>query len=113
MNLIPETITRITPGSATGERDAMGNPVLSDDVSTDIEIKAFAPRFTDPESAETYGVRVISGGTVYGYRGTALTPADRLTIRGLTYQVEGETGDWLSPYPNSPEGIEFSVKRAT
>jgi hypothetical protein len=111
--LIPETITRITPGAPTGLPDAMGEPILSADVSTDIEIKAFAPRFTDPESAETYGVRVISGGTVYGYRGTALTPQDRLIIRGLTYQVDGESGDWLSPYPNSPEGIEFSVKRAT
>ena len=108
-----EYVTRVTPGAATGAFDAQGNPVLSADISTSILIKAFAPRFADGESAEAEGVRVISGGVVYGYRGTALTPADRLTIRGLVYQLDGEAGDWLSPYPNSPEGIEFMVKRAS
>jgi hypothetical protein len=108
-----EYITRVTPGALTSTRDDNGNLEREADVSTTVLIKAFAPRFTDPEAAQPQGVRVISGGIVYGYRGTPLTPFDRLTIRGLDYQVDGELGDWLSPYDNAPEGIEFSVKRAT
>lgn len=112
MGVTPETITVTVPGAPTGGDDAQGNPIVGPPVVTEVEIKAFAPRDSE-ESEDGSGTRSISGGVVYGYRGTTVPTDAILTIRGEDWQVDGELGDWLSPYGPVPQGIEFSVKRAT
>jgi len=112
---LAETITATVPGSPTGAFDAQGNPVLGSPVVSEVPIRGFAPQVSD-NTVESYGQHVISAATVYAVRGTVIPPNAVLTIRGDTWVMDGEIGDFLSPYPNAhprARGVEFSVKRAT
>lgn len=105
-----ETITITAPATTTGHDDG-GMPTQDEPVESTAVIKAFAPRSTS-EDATTEGTRAITGGVVYGYRGTEIPKDAVLTIRGVDYSLDGEIGDWLSPYGPYPQGVEFNVKRA-
>lgn len=106
--MIGETIT-ITRRTASGE-DSQGNPTYT---TEDIPVGgcAFAPGGSADEIA-TFGSRAITGGTVYGPSGTVFLPSDILTIRGMAFTVDGETGQWTSPFTGVGAGVEVAVKRS-
>lgn len=106
-----ETITVVSPGAPTGAYDEQGNPVIGADVTANVVIKAFAPAVS-AETAETFGKQTISGGTVYAFPGAVFGPSDRLIIRGVAYQVEGEHGDWVALNEGGPDGVVVAVRRA-
>jgi hypothetical protein len=110
--IAPETIQRVRQGAPTDETDVQGHPILGFATSTNILIKAFSPAGSNDSEAD-FGNVSISGGTVYGYRGTDIRDSDLLVIRGVAYHVDGEIGDWKSPYAGAPDGIQFAVKRAS
>lgn len=115
MGLIGELITVTVPGAPTGGTDDQGNPVLGDDVSTSLRIKAFAPQRSD-ETAGAPGITVVSSGTVYGFPGTVIPSDAVLTIRGERWHVAGELGEFVSPYAGShpdARGVEVAVVRAS
>ena len=70
---------------------------------------AVAPR----SSAEDNDGRtaVIVGLTVYMPEGTDVLPSDRLVIRGVVHEVDGEAGDWRSPFSARRPGLEVPVRR--
>lgn len=56
---------------------------------------------------------VIVGLSVYLPAGTVLTSADRLLVRGETYEVEGEPFEWRSPWSAAPAGVEAALRRVS
>ena len=44
--------------------------------------------------------------------GTALPPQARVRVRDVLYEVEGEPGDWHSPFTGWRPGIEVALVRA-
>ena len=71
---------------------------------------AVAPR-TSTEPVEVGRQSVITGLTVYMPSWVTLSPYDRLIVRGVTYRVEGEPGEWRSPFSGWEPGIEVAVTR--
>lgn len=105
--MIGETI--LIRRSVEAGEDSQGNPR---ETTTDIPIEgcAFAPTRSS-EDVATFGTRAITGGTVYAPTGTVFLPADVLVIRGMTFTVDGETGQWTNPYSATGRGVEVAVKR--
>lgn len=105
--MIGETIL-IRRSVETGE-DAQGNPTY---VPTDTPVDncAFAPTGSS-EDVSTFGTRAITGGTVYAPSGTVFLSSDLLVIRGMTFTIDGETGQWTNPYSGNGRGVEVAVKR--
>src|SRR5690606_24802940 len=95
--------SRRTPEGPAGANrttgvDRDGNPVYEwPGPGVDAAGCGVAPR-TSEELAEVNRNRVITGLTVYLAPGTQNAPHDRLVVRGATYEVVGEPGDWRSPY---------------
>lgn len=54
---------------------------------------------------------VVSGFTLYMKTGTDLTPADRVRVRGVVYDIDGEVADWRNPYTGSRPGLVVQTKR--
>ena len=105
--MIGETIT-IRRQVVDGE-DSQGNPTTTE-TSIDVERCAFAPTGST-EDVVTYGTRAITGGTVYAPSGTVFLPSDIVVIRGMTFTIDGEAGQWTSPYSSVGRGVEVAVKR--
>lgn len=103
-----ETITVRRQGARTGE-DSQGNPIPAVD---EFEVRrcAFAPRSSD-ESTDVFGGRTFTGGTVYAPSGTVFKPSDVLIIRGEVWSIDGEAGQWTSPFTGRGKGVQVAVKR--
>ena len=71
---------------------------------------AVAPR-TASESVDPHSPAVIVGLTLYGPPVT-IDPDDQVRIGGVVYNVDGEPGDWRSPFTGWHPGIEVAVVRA-
>ena len=53
-----------------------------------------------------------SGFTLYGIpSGTDITPADRMRIRGVDYDVDGGAADWRNPFTGWAPGLVVQTKR--
>jgi len=105
--MIGETIT-IRRHGGIGE-DSQGNPTTTV-TSIPIEGCAFAPAGSADDIA-TFGSRAITGGTVYAPSGTVFLPDDVVIIRGMAFTIDGESGQWTSPYSGTGRGVEVAVKR--
>lgn len=69
--------------------------------------------FVAPRSSTEAGngrAGVIVGLTAYLPPGTRVTAADRVEVRGVTYSVEGEPGDWRDPFDGIAVGIEVALE---
>lgn len=77
---------------------------------TDILNVAAEPR---PSSEPVQDARnsVVSGFTLYMTTGVDLTPVDRVRVRGVVYDIDGDVGDWRSPYSGSRPGLVVQTKR--
>lgn len=89
--------------------DSQGNPTHTT-TETPVEHCAFAPTGSS-EDVATFGTRAITGGTVYAPTGTEFLPSDVLVIRGMTFTVDGESGQWTNPFSGTGRGVEVAVKR--
>lgn len=105
--MIGETIT--VRRRVEDREDSQGNPKYVT-TETPIERCAFAPTGST-EDVATFGTRAITGGTVYAPTGTVFLPSDVLLIRGMTFTVDGESGQWTNPYSATGKGVEVAVKR--
>ena len=103
-----ETVTVLR--RVVGGVDRYGNPTDTWAEGVDVALCGVAPRSSD-EPAETGRAAVITGLTVYMPTGTQIAPADRLVVRGVTYEVVGEPGDWRSPFSGWRAGVEVAVTR--
>ena len=69
----------------------------------DIEFVAVEPR---PSSEPLNDARnaVTSGYTLYLPAGSDVTSADRVRVRGVAYEVEGDPADWSNPFTGDNPG---------
>lgn len=108
--MIGETVTRLR-----GEVVSAGQGNTRTDWTTparlNIEGAVVAPRESSEDNQ--YRTAVIVGLTVYLPTGTELLPTDRLEVRGTSYEVVGEPGDFRNPYDSSIDGLQVALERIT
>lgn len=63
------------------------------------------------EPLEVGAATVDSDLTLYLPYGADVRPLDRVVVRGLTYEVQGERADWSSPYTGVNRGSIVLVRR--
>lgn len=91
-------------------RDRLGGDVFGEDpVSL---IAAFDPGGST-ESVSGGGDMVVSKPRVFLPAGTVLSAGDRVTVRGVTYDVDGVGADWRSPWSDWTPGVEVVLKSVT
>lgn len=105
-----ETVTRIraTPGGY----DQYGDPLPGTTSELEIPGCALAPRYSH-EQTEPGRRAVIEGLTLFTPPGADILPGDNVTARGIRYLVDGEPGDWRSPYTGINRGVEITLRRAS
>lgn len=95
--------------TTTDEGYGDATPTTADPVA--VPGAVWAPR-TSAESSDRRTPAVITGGTLYRIPTTlGVSPLDRFVVDGLTYEVEGEPGRWVSPATGRSPGLEVAVKR--
>ena len=94
MRAISEYVTRAA--YVAGSVDAHGNPVASWATPVSVGVYAFNPGSTS-ETHEPGRDPVTDSPTVYLPSGVVFGPRDRVTARGVLYEVEGATRKWVHP----------------
>jgi hypothetical protein len=107
------TIVRGVPGGT----DQYGDRVEGTEERIPVPGAIVAPRRVGAGTAsiETadYGRQgVVVGMTLYLPPGTDLKRTDDVEIDGERFTVEGESGEWASPYTGRRHGMEVAVRRA-
>lgn len=105
-----ETVTVLRAGTTT---DRYRNVVAdwSNPARTEVPGCAVAPGTSSEENAGR--TAVIAGLTVYLPAGADVRPADRIEIRGVVYDIDGEPGDWRNPFTDTRAGLEVALRRVT
>lgn len=90
-----ETVIHIRPGAETG-RDRYNKPVFGT-TSKAVDGVTVEPAGSkrDPQTGQTI---TTTGFTLYLPSSETVDAGDRFTVRGKTYQVEGKSSDWVSPF---------------
>ena len=107
--MIGETVVIVRAGAPTGV-DRYNNPVPGADVRTDVLHCAVAPA-TSTEPLEVGRAAVITGQAVYMPPGVDVRPSDRVEIRGVAWQVDGDPAVWVDPFNGRAKGVVVLVKR--
>lgn len=102
-----ETVTILVPAEAEGR---YGDTVLDWDTTTDTDVECIAYPRTSTEDNENRSA-LISGLTL-------LLPPDapeiphtaRVRARGHVWEVDGDVGDWKSPWGWEP-GLEVNLRK--
>ncbi|MEQ6899007.1 hypothetical protein [Microbacterium sp. KR10-403] len=87
-----------------GATDSHGNEIDDWADPVTVGVYAFDPGSTS-EPREPGHDRVIVEPTVYMPTGTVFGPHDRVTARGLLYEVDGYTREWHHPSGNRPGNV--------
>jgi hypothetical protein len=103
------TITVLRAGEPT--QDDYGNDVPGEDVETDIGGCAVWPRSSDEDNRARQ--QVTEGLNVVAPYGSDIRPHDRIRVRGLLYEIDGEPGSWASPLTGTKAGVQVSLTRIT
>lgn len=102
-----ETVTIVRPGPAT--QDDYGNDVAGTPTEIDVAGVAVAPR-TSTEDVQARD-QVIEGLNVWLPAGTQVLATDRMRVRGVLYEVEGEAGHYRSPFTGFTGPVQLSLTR--
>lgn len=102
-----ETVTIVRPGPPT--EDEYGNSVPGSPTEIDVPGAAVAPR-TSTEDVQGRD-QVIEGLNVWLPAGTQLRATDRMRVRGILYDIDGEAGTWSSPFTGFAGPVQASLTR--
>lgn len=108
-----ETVTRVRAASVVDPYSQESTGADWSNTSTlDIDGVAVEPR---PSSEPTQDARnsVVSGFTLYMEPGSDVLAGDRVTVRGVLYDVDGAPADWRSPFDGSNPGLVVQTKVVT
>ena len=96
----------------SGVDDAHGNPVegWADPVS--VGIYAFNPGTTSEPFIPGHD-RVVTQPAVYAPVGTVFGPRDRVTVRGVLYEVDGVPLEYRNPFGGLVDGIQVNLRGVT
>lgn len=79
--------------------------------AVDVAGCAVAPRDQSEPLADEWPP-LIAGKTVFAPYGSPIERGDRLVIGGITYDVDGEPGDWMNPFTGARPGMVVQTTRA-
>ena len=104
-----ETVTRLRAPLVTDDRGGQRRD-WDNATRLDIHPATIAPRQAD--TTEQNGRQgIIVGLTLYLPADSDVLTTDRLEVRDVTYDVEGEPGDWRHPLTGRRPGLEVNVRR--
>jgi hypothetical protein len=109
------TVTHVTrtlavDGAGNPVRDAQGNDTYVE-TSTDIDDATVWPR-TGSENPQA-GDLVITGRNLLLPPGVTVAATDQFIVAGLTYDVDGDAGDWTSPFTGWNPGTQIALTQVT
>lgn len=102
-----ETVSRAA--YQAGATDAYGNPTDAWGTPSSVTIIAFNPGTTAEPFLPGHD-RVITRPAIYAAEGTSWSSRDRVTVRGVLYEVDGVPLDYRNPYDPSYDGIQINLK---
>lgn len=91
--------------------DALGDPTDVTETRTTISGCAVAPRSTS-DIVDRGRQGVIVGLSLYAPAGTTVDHTDLFEVDGTLFEVDGEGGNWESPFSGWRAGVEIALKRA-
>lgn len=104
---ISETVQR--RAFLAGAEDAYGNPVEAWGSPTDVGIYAFNPGTTSEPFLEGHD-RVVTEPAMYAPTGTVFASRDRVSARGVLYEVDGVVLDYRNPFDDSMDGVQVGLR---
>lgn len=108
--MLGEPVVVIRDGTATGTLDAYRRPIVGADVEHTERGAAFAPVGT----VETITVgrdAVTTRDTLYFTRpGVDIVAADRVSVRGVVRDVDGDPERWVDPFNGREVGLVVRLK---
>lgn len=105
-----EPVTRVRR-VATGGTDRFGHPVTTD-AQVSVGSAAFDPGGTR-EAVEVGRAPVVTTPKLYFTDRPDLASGDRVIVRGVTFEVDGDPADWRSPWGGPLGGLVVELKRVT
>lgn len=109
--MVGETITRqratATANVYSGVSDGLSWTSPTEATITGV---AVAPAGTS-EPLEVGRASVDSDLTLYLPHNADVRPNDRVIVRGITYEVQGERADWANPYTTNAPGSVVQVRK--
>jgi hypothetical protein len=106
-----DTVQILTAGTTTDPYSGEPSPDWTSPTSVDVAGVGVEPR-PSGEPLQDARNQVVSGYTLYMPAGTAITSANRVVVRGETYDVLGEPAVWRSPFTGWEPGIVVQVERS-
>lgn len=99
------TVTRLRPPAT----DDYGDPLPGSTGELDIPGCVVWPR----GSSETNDASntVIVGLELLAPAGTDLVPTDKVRVRGDVYDIDGDVGEWTSPFTGTSAGLQVALKK--
>lgn len=105
-----ETVEILTAGTVTNPYSDEDTPTWATSTVTVVTGVGVEPR---PSGEPTQDARnaVTAGYTLYLPPDTPITAANRVRVRGGTYDVIGDPADWRSPFTGWHPGVVVQVTR--
>ena len=104
-----ETVVIIRSGPPT--QDDYGNDVPGALVETAVAGCAVWPRTTSEDVQARQ--QVLEGVSIVLPFGTDVLPTDRVRVRGVLYDVDGDPGEWQSALTGTKAGVQVDLTRVT
>lgn len=106
---VSETVQHevFTPGDA----DAHGNRAEAWADPVDVDVYGFDPGGSTEPALPGYN-RIITTPTLFAPKSAVFGGRDRVTVRGLLYEVDGDTSEWRHPRGRRPGNV-VNLKRVT
>jgi hypothetical protein len=100
-----------------GGRDQYGDPIPVTWERVPLPFAAAAPRMASNDvSADvdySYGrISLVTGLILYVSSQETIRPVDRVEVDGVEYTIEGEIGQWVSPFSTWAPGQQMALRRS-
>ena len=90
--------------------DAHGNAVPAYKPAKLVGIYAFNPGTGGVVFTPGHELRVETQPAIYAPKKVRFHPGDRVTVRGVRYEVDGETQQYRNPFDPSMDGVQINLK---
>ncbi|MCL2089848.1 MAG: hypothetical protein FWH11_01250 [Micrococcales bacterium] len=106
-----ETVVRIRPSTTVVGRDAFDQPVLAGPDEAEIPGALVAPKGSTTVVSQPGREPVLTATTLYFRRSSPdIAPGDRVRVRGVEHDVDGEPAAWPPRRPGGPSGLVVTLR---
>ena len=93
--------------------DQKGNEIETWAAPVSLGIYAMSPGTTGDVEIDGHMHRVVTRPSIFAPTGTVIGSRDRITARGITYEVNGVTREWRNPYGSAMDGVQVELVKVT